>query len=381
MDFELPDDIRALQSSIREFCERRVKPHAREWDRTEKFPMEVVKELGSMGVMGIRVAEEYGGAGMGALAVAVAVEEVARYDGSLALTVASHNGLGTSHIRVFGNAEQKKKYLPKLATAEFLGAWGLTEPGSGSDAAGMKTTAVRKGDGWVLNGAKMFITQGTVGDVFVILALTEAAKRQKGITAFIVDKGQKGFSARPLHGKLGMKSSDTAELLLENVEVPDSQRLGELNQGFINTLQILDGGRITIGALSVGLGRGAIEESRRYALERTAFGQPIAEFQALRWMFADMKTEVDAARLLVHRAAALADQGRPYTREASMAKLFASEAATRACNKAVQIHGGYGYTREFPVERYLRDAKLCEIGEGTSEVQRSIIAREILKAS
>ncbi len=381
MNFELPDDIRALQSSIRDFCEKRVKPHAREWDRTEKFPMSVVKELGAMGVMGIRVAEEYGGAGLGALAVAVAVEEVARYDGSLALTVASHNGLGTSHIRVFGNAEQKKKYLPKLATAEFLGAWGLTEPGSGSDAAGMKTTAVKRGDTWVLNGAKMFITQGTVGDVFVILAVTEAAKKQKGITAFIVDKGQKGFSQRPIHGKLGMRSSDTAELLLENVEVPDSQRLGEVNQGFINTLQILDGGRITIGALSVGLGRGAIEESRRYALERTAFGQPIAEFQALKWMFADMKTEVDAARLLVWRAAAIADAGRPYTREASMAKLYASEAATRACNKAVQIHGGYGYTHEFPVERYLRDAKLCEIGEGTSEVQRSIIAREIFKVA
>ena len=381
MDFELPDDIRALQSSIREFCERRVKPHARDWDRTEKFPMEVIKELGSMGVMGIRVGEEYGGAGMGALAVAVAVEEVARYDGSLALTVASHNGLGTSHIRVFGNEVQKKKYLPRLATAEFLGAWGLTEPGSGSDAAGMKTTAVKQGDTWVLNGAKMFITQGTVGDVFVVLALTEPARKQKGITAFIVEKGQKGFSQRSIHGKLGMRSSDTAELILENVEVPDSQRLGEVNQGFINTLAILDGGRITIGALSVGLGRGAIEESRRYALERTAFGQPIAEFQALKWMFADMKTELDAARLLVHRAAALADAGRPYTREASMAKLFASEAATRACNKAVQIHGGYGYTHEFPVERYLRDAKLCEIGEGTSEVQRSIIAREILKAS
>jgi alkylation response protein AidB-like acyl-CoA dehydrogenase len=379
MDFELPDDIKALKSSIRDFCEKRVKPAAREWDRTEKFPLEIVKELGAMGVMGIRVPEEYGGAGMGALAVAVAVEEVARYDGSLALTVASHNGLGTSHIRVFGNDAQRKKYLPKLATAEALGAWGLTEPGSGSDAAGMKTTAVRKGEGWVLNGAKMFITQGTVGDVFVVLAVTEAAKKQKGITAFILEKGLKGFSQRPIHGKLGMRSSDTAELLLENVELPDSARLGELNMGFLNTLQILDGGRITIGALAVGLGRGAIEESITYAKDRTAFGQPIGEFQALRWMFADMQTEVDASQLLVWRAAAIADQGRPYTREASMAKLFASEVATRACNKAVQIHGGYGYTREFPVERYLRDAKLCEIGEGTSEIQRAIIARELFK--
>ncbi len=379
MDFELPESHRALKASLKEFCERRVKPYARDWDKDEKFPMEVVRELGQLGVLGMLVAEEYGGAAMDSLAVAVAVEEIARYDGSLALTVASHNGLGTSHVRVFGNEEQKRKYLPKLATGEWLGAWGLTEPGSGSDAAGMKTTAVRKGDKWILNGAKMFITQGTVGDVFVVLALTAAEKRQKGITAFILEKGMAGFSQRPIHGKLGMRSSDTAELIMEGVEVPDSQRLGEVDQGFIDTLKILDKGRITIGALAVGLARGALEESVRYARERTAFGQPIAEFQGLRWMFADMRTELEAARLLVHRAAFLADHGQPYTQQASMAKLFASEVATRACNKAVQIHGGYGYTREFPVERYLRDAKLCEIGEGTSEVQRSIIAREIFK--
>ncbi len=245
----------------------------------------------------------------------------------------------------------------------------------------MKTTAVRHGDSWVLNGSKMFITQGTVGDVFVILAITDREKRQKGITAFIVDKGAKGFSQKPIHGKLGMRSSDTAELVLENVEVPDSARLGELNHGFIDTLKILDRGRITIGALSLGLLRGALEESVRYSKDRQAFGQPISEFQALRFMMADMKTELEAARLLVHRAARLADAGRPYSQEASMAKLFASEVAMRGCNKAVQIHGGYGYTREFPVERYLRDAKLCEIGEGTSEVQRSIIARETFKAA
>jgi len=380
MDFELPEDVKALRQSVRDFCEKKVKPFARDWDREEKFPMAVVKELGSLGVLGIRVGESYGGAGMGSLAVAVAVEEVARYDGSLALTVASHNGLGSSHIRVFGNEEQKRKYLPKLATGEYLGAWGLTEPGSGSDAAGMKTTAVRQGDGWLLNGAKMFITQGTVGDCFVVLAVTSPAKKQKGITAFILERGLKGFGQRAIHGKLGMRSSDTAELLLENVVVPDSMRLGEVDMGFINTLQILDGGRITIGALAVGLGRGAIEESVRYAKDRQAFGQPIGEFQAIRWMFADMKTELDAAQLLVWRAAAIADAGRPYSKEASMAKLFASEAATRACNKAVQIHGGYGYTKEFPVERYLRDAKLCEIGEGTSEVQRMIIARNVFEA-
>ena len=380
MDLTLPESHRALQASLRDFCEEHVKPHARQWDHEEKFPASVVNALGELGALGILVSEEFGGAGMDSLAVAVAVEEIARYDGSLALTVASHNGLGTSHIRVFGNDAQRKHYLPKLATGEWLGGWGLTEPGSGSDAAAMKTTAVRRGDRWVLNGNKMFITQATVGQVFVVLALTEPDRRQKGITAFIVEKGVPGFSQRAIHGKLGMRSSDTGELILENVEVPDSQRLGELGMGFINTLQILDRGRITIGALSTGIARGALEESARYARERRAFGKPIADFEAIRWMLADMQTDLQAARLLVHRAAVLADQGRPYGREASMAKLFASEVANRACNKAVQIHGGYGYTREFPVERYLRDAKLCEIGEGTSEVQRTVISRELLKA-
>jgi alkylation response protein AidB-like acyl-CoA dehydrogenase len=379
MDLTLPESHRALQASLRQFCEENVKPHARAWDHEERFPAQVVQALGELGVLGILVGEEYGGAGMDALAVAIAVEEIARYDGSLALTVASHNGLGTSHIRVFGNDAQRRRYLPRLATGEWLGAWGLTEPGSGSDAAGMKTTAVPRGDGWVLNGSKMFITQGTVGQVFVVLALTEPEKRQKGITAFILERGMPGFSQRAIHGKLGMRSSDTAELIMESVQVPDSQRLGELGMGFVNTLQILDKGRITIGALSLGLARGALEESARYARERRAFGKPIGDFEAIRWMLADMQTEIQAARLLVHRAAVLADSGRPYGREASMAKLFASEVATRACNKAVQIHGGYGYTREFPVERYLRDAKLCEIGEGTSEVQRTVIARELLK--
>ncbi|HTS81251.1 MAG TPA: acyl-CoA dehydrogenase family protein [Myxococcaceae bacterium] len=379
MDLNLPESHRALQSSLREFCEERVKPHARQWDHDERFPADVVHALGELGALGILVSEEFGGAGMDSLAVAVAVEEIARYDGSLALTVASHNGLGTSHIRVFGDDAQRRRYLPKLASGEWLGAWGLTEPGSGSDAAGMKSTAVRKGDHWVLNGSKMFITQGTVGQVFVVLALTEAERRQKGITAFILERGMPGFSQRAIHGKLGMRSSDTGELIMENVEVPDSQRLGQPGMGFVNTLQILDRGRITIGALSTGLARGALEESARYAGERRAFGKPIADFEAIRWMLADMQTEIQAARMLVHRAAVLADRGRPYGREASMAKLFASEVATRACNRAVQIHGGYGYTREFPVERYLRDAKLCEIGEGTSEVQRTVIARELLK--
>lgn len=380
MELQLPESHRALQASLKAFCEEQVKPHAREWDKTEAFPRAAVSELGKLGVLGILVGEEYGGAGMDALAMAVAVEQIARYDGSLALTVASHNGLCSSHIRLFGNEAQKKKYLPKLASGEWLGAWGLTEPASGSDASGLKTTAVRKKDGgWVLNGAKMFITQGSVGDVFVILALTSPEKRQKGITAFVVERGAKGFSQKPIHGKLGMRSSDTAELILEEVEVPDTQRVGELDRGFIDTLTILDRGRISIGALALGLGFGALEAAVNYAKDRQAFGQPIGEYQALRWMLADSRTELEAARLLVYRSATLADQGHPITREAAMGKLMASEAATRACNRAVQIHGGYGYTREFPVERFLRDAKLCEIGEGTSEIQRMVISREVLK--
>jgi alkylation response protein AidB-like acyl-CoA dehydrogenase len=326
------------------------------------------------------VPEELGGAGLDTLSVAAVVEEVARWDGSLALTVAAHNGLGTSHLLRFGSEELRKRYIPDIAAGKKLAAWALTEPGSGSDAAGMRSTAVRKGAGWVLNGTKMFITQGNVGDVFVVLALTEPGKRQKGITAFLLEKGMKGFSQRPLHGKLGMRSSDTAELIFEDVHVPDAQRIGEVNGGFVDTLKILDKGRITIGALAVGLGRGALEESVAYAREREAFGKPIADFQALRFMMADMATELDAARLLVWRAALLADQGKPYTSEAAMGKLFASEAACRAAAHGVQIHGGYGYTREFMVERIYRDVKLCTIGEGTSEVQRLVIARDLLKA-
>jgi alkylation response protein AidB-like acyl-CoA dehydrogenase len=379
MDFQLPESHRTLKEQLRAFCEAKVKPFAREWDKSETFPHQVVRELGEMGVLGILVSEEYGGAGMDALAVAVAVEEIARYDGSLALTVASHNGLGSSHLRVFGSEAQRKKYLPKLATGEYLGAWGLTEAGSGSDAASMKTRAVKKGDRWVINGSKMWITQGTVGSTWVVLAVTDPEKKQHGITAFVLEKGTKGFSQRPIHGKMGMRSSDTAELVFEDVEVPDEQRVGEVNHGFIDTLKILDRGRITIGALSVGLGRGAIEEASRYARERSAFGHPIADFQAIKWMLADSHTEITAARHLVHRSALLASTDRSYNREASMAKLFASEAAARACNRAIQIHGGYGYTNEFPVERYWRDNKLCEIGEGTSEVQRMVISRQLLR--
>ncbi len=380
MDFELNESQRKLVAMVRDFCVREVKPHAQEWDRDERFPREVVDQLGELGLLGMTVPEELGGSALDSVSVASVVEEVARWDGSLALTVASHNGLGTSHLLKFGSDDLRKRYIPDIAAGKKLAAWGLTEPGSGSDAAGMRTSAVRKDKGWVLNGAKMFITQGTVGDVFVVLALTDPDKRQKGVTAFLLEKGMKGFSQRALHGKLGMRSSDTAELVLEDVFVEDWRRIGEAGGGFVDTLKILDKGRITIGALSVGLGRGALEESVLYSKERKAFGKPIADFQALRWMMADMATELDAARLLVFRAADLADQGKTFTQEAAMAKLFASEAACRAAASGVQIHGGYGFTKEFLVERIYRDVKLCTIGEGTSEIQRMVIARELLKA-
>ncbi len=378
MDFELPEELREIQRTVRELCLEEVVPHARAWDEAETFPREVVRRIGELGLLGIAVPEAYGGAGLGALATAAVVEEVAVHDGSLALTVASHNGLGQGHLLRFGTEAQKQRWLPPLARGERLAAWGLTEPGSGSDAAALRTTAVRRGDGWVLNGSKTFITQGTVGDTFVVLALTDPAKKQHGITAFVLEKGMPGFTQRAIHGKLGMRSSDTAELHFDGVEVDDDRRLGEVDEGFLDTLKILDRGRITIGALAVGLHRGALEASRAYALDRKTFGKPIAEHQAIAFMLADMATELAAARLLVHRAAVLCDAGQPFGREAAMAKLFASEAAMRATTKAIQIHGGYGYTRDFPVERGFRDAKLCEIGEGTSEVQRMVIARSLL---
>jgi alkylation response protein AidB-like acyl-CoA dehydrogenase len=379
MDFQLSEHHELLRKTVREFARTEVLPHARHWDEEERFPKEIVPRLAELGLLGIRIPEEYGGSGMDMQSYAICVEEIARADGSLALTVASHNGLGTGHILAFGTEAQKKKYLPKAARGEWLAAWALTEPGSGSDSAGLRTTARRDGDKWILNGTKMFITQGSVGGFCVVLARTNPdVAKQKGITAFIVEHGTKGFSASKHLEKLGCRSSDTVELTLEDVVVPDEQRLGEVDHGFTDTMKILDRGRISIAAMAVGLGFGALEMAISYAKDRKQFGKPIAEFQAIQWMLADMKTELDAAQLLTYRAAWLADQGRPFTKEASMAKLFASEAASRACNKALQIHGGYGYTREFHVERHLRDAKICEIGEGTSEVQRLVIAKHIL---
>jgi alkylation response protein AidB-like acyl-CoA dehydrogenase len=339
-----------------------------------------VPKLAELGLLGIRIPEEYGGAGMDTLAYAICVEECARVDGSLALTVASHNGLGTGHILAFGNDAQKQRYLPKAASGEWLAAWALTEPGSGSDSSAMKTTAVRDGDDWVLNGTKMFITQGSVGGFCVVLARSNKdVPAQRGITAFIVDQGTKGFSASKKLEKYGCRSSDTVELTLENVRVADSQRLGDVDQGFYNTMSILDRGRISIAAMALGLGRGALGMALGYAKDRQAFGKPIAEYQAIQWMLADAATTLDASELLIQRAAMLCDRGEPYSREAAMAKLFASEAATKACNDALQIHGGYGYTREFDVERHLRDVKICEIGEGTSQVQRMVIAKHLLR--
>ena len=379
MNLDLPESHLEIQRTVREFCEAEVKPHARRWDDEERFPLDTVRKLGELGFLGMAVPEEYGGAGLDPLAIAVVVEELARFDGSLALTVASHNGLGTGHILRFGTQEQRRRYLPDLASGRKLAAWGLTEPGSGSDASALRTTAVRQGTGWLLNGSKTFITQGTVGDTYVVLASTTPERKQKGITAFVLEKQVRGFTQRAIHGKLGMRSSDTAELFLEDVGISDEHRLGQVDHGFLDTLEILDRGRITIGALAVGLARGALEEARAYARERQAFGKPIAQFQAIAFMLADMATEVAAARLMVHRAALLAGAGAPFTTAAAQAKLFASEVAMRATSKAIQVHGGYGYTKDFPVERYYRDAKLCEIGEGTSEIQRMVIARAVLR--
>jgi alkylation response protein AidB-like acyl-CoA dehydrogenase len=378
MDIELNEHQHMLVSTVRKFCEEKVKAQARAWDKHETFPAEVVRELGHMGLLGVCQPEEVGGSGLGYTELALVCEEIGRYDGSLALTVASHNGLGTGHLATFGSKAQKDKFLPKLAKGEILGAWGLTEPGSGSDAAGMRTTAVKKGAHWILNGAKMFITQGTVAGCYVVLAVTDKEQRHKGVTAFMLEPGMKGFTTRKLHDKMGMRASDTAELVFDNVEVPEENVVGEVGQGFIDTMKILDRGRITIAAIGCGIIRGSLEEGLRYSKDRQAFGKPISDFQAIQWKLANMATDYDASRLLTLRAASLADKKMPFSKEASIAKLFSSEAAMRASTEAIQIHGGYGYTQEFPVERYLRDAKLLEIGEGTSEVQRMVIARHVL---
>jgi alkylation response protein AidB-like acyl-CoA dehydrogenase len=379
IDFELSEDQRVLQASVREMCERVIIPNARRWDEEERFPHEVVPALGEMGLFGMQIPEAYGGAGMKFHDYVIALEEVAHADASVGLTMASHNSLCTGHIYLASNEAQKQKYLPRLASGKALGAWGLTEPGSGSDAGAARTRAVRKGKGWSITGTKTFITQGSVAEIYVVLASTSPEKKAKGLTAFIIERGTPGFRTGKRIEKMGLHASDTTELVLEEVEVGDEQRLGEMDQGFFDTLKILDKGRIGIGAWSIGIGRAAFEAAKKYAKERVQFDKPIGEFQAIQHMLADMATELDAARLLVWRAAWMQDQGRRTTAESSIAKYYAARATMRACNAAVQIHGGYGYTREFDVERYMRDAKLAEIGEGTNEVQKMVIARELLR--
>ncbi len=379
LGFDLSEDHKLIQESIRDFVEQRVAPTVMERDESCEFPHDIVNELAEMNMLGIYHEEKYGGAGFDTVSFAIVLEEIARWDASLALTVASHTSLCSAHIALAGTESQKLKYLSQLTTGKALGAWALTEPGSGSDASNMKTTAVKKGDKWVLNGSKIFITQGSVGSIYVVLAMTERSKGAKGISAFIVEKGMKGFSHGPKLKKLGMNSSDTTEIYMEDVILPEENLLGEINHGFIDTMKILDGGRIGIGSIAVGIARGAFEESGNYAMERAQFGKPIGQNQAIQWKIVDMGVNIEAARLLVQRAAWLKDQGRPYTREASVAKLFASEMCTQACLEAIQIHGGYGYTKEYHVERFLRDAKLLEIGEGTSEVQRMVLSRHYMK--
>jgi hypothetical protein len=351
----------------------------RRWDEASEFPLDVVKKLGGMGLLGIIFPPEYGGAGLSYVDYALAIEELSAADGSLGLTVAAHNSLATNHIFLAGTEEQRKKYLPQLASGSWLGAWALTEPGSGSDASNARTTAVKRDDGYVLNGSKNFITNGRYADVIVVIAVTDKTKGTHGLSAFVVEKGTKGFRPGKKEDKLGLRASDTSELIFEECEIPEENLLGAEGEGFIDAMRVLDGGRISIAALSLGIARGALDAALGYVKERRQFGKAIAEFQGIQWKLADMATELDAARLLTQRAAVLKDAGRIVTRESSMAKLFASEAAVRICNETVQLFGGYGFIKDYPAEKFYRDVKLCTIGEGTSEIQRMVIAREILK--
>ena len=378
MNFDLTEDQQQIKMSVREFAEGEIGPHVREWDEQQKFPVELVPKLAEQGFMGVIFPEEYGGAGMGYVEYVTIIEELSRVDGSVGISVAAHNSLCSNHIFLFGTEEQKRKYLVPLASGEKLGAWGLTEPQAGSDASGTRTTAARRGDGWVVNGSKNFITHAIHGDTCVAMASTDRAMRSKGITAFIFEKGTPGFGPGRKEDKLGLRASETASIVLEDCFVPDANRLGPEGLGFIQAMQILDGGRISIAALAVGIAQGAYESAVRYSKERQQFGQPISNFQAIQFKLADMATQIEAARLLTLRAAYLKDEGRRVTKESSMAKLYASEVAVKVSEEAIQIHGGYGYTKDYPPEKFWRDSKLCTIGEGTSEIQRIIIAKQIL---
>jgi len=378
MDFNLSEQELAVQKLARDFARNEIAPHVMKYDESQEFPMEIAKKLGDIGFLGIIFPEEYGGSGFSTIEYAIIVEEISKVDPSMGLTIAAHNGLCTNHIFSYANDELKKKYLPDLTTGKKLGAWGLTENVSGSDAAGMATTAERKNGHYIINGSKLFITHGNVGETAVVTAVTDKSKHKNGISAFILEKGWKGFKTGKKENKLGMRSSDTAELLFENVEVPAENLIGEEGQGFKQCMQILDGGRIAIAALSLGIAQGALDASLKYSKERKQFGKSLSEFQGIQFKLSDMATEADAARLMIYKAAWMKDKGMNINLSAAMAKLYASEIATKATNEAIQIHGGYGFIKDFPVEKLYRDVKLMTIGEGTSEVQKMVIARNIL---
>jgi alkylation response protein AidB-like acyl-CoA dehydrogenase len=378
MDFRLTEEQDLLRRTVREFAESEIRPYVIEWDEAQQFPMDLVPKLASLGLMGVQFSEEYGGAGLSAVDYCICIEELARVDPAVALSVAAHNGLCSSHIAMFGSEAQKRQYLPRLTSGEVLGAWGLTESGAGSDAAAMRTTAVKQGNCWIINGTKAFITHARVGGIVVAVAVTDRTRGHRGISAFVIEQGTPGMTAGKKENKLGMRASDTSELIFQDCRVPAGQLLGEEGQGFINTLQVLDAGRIGIAALAVGLAQGAYEAARSYAKERRQFGQPLSAFQAIQWKLADNATRIEAARLLTYRAAYLKDTGKRTTRESSMAKLYSGEIAVKAADDCVQIHGGYGFVKDYPAEKYFRDVKLVTIGEGTSEIQRLVIARQLL---
>ena len=379
MDFQLTEEQQQLRRSVREFAEREILPNVMKWDEAGEFPLATIKQLGKLGLMGVVFPPELGGAGMGYVEYVTAVEELSRVDGSVGIIVAAHTSLCANHIFLAGNEEQKRKYLPRLASGEFIGAWGLTEPGSGSDAGSARMSAVRNKHGWILNGTKTFCTNGHYADALVVIAVTDRAAHTHGLSAFIVEKGTKGFRPGKKENKLGLRASDTAELIFEDCLIPMENLVGAEGNGFIDAMRVLDGGRISIAALSLGMAQGAYEAALNYSKQRKQFGRAISDFQAIQWKLADMATEIEAARLLTMRAASMKDAGMKTTLESSMAKLYASEVAVRCANEGVQIHGGYGFIKDYPAEKFYRDVKLCTIGEGTSEIQRMVIARQILK--
>jgi hypothetical protein len=378
LDFQFTDEQQDLRRTVRQFAEKEILPHVMEWDEASQFPLDTVKELGRLGLMGMVYPAELGGAGMGYIEYVIAIEELSRVDGSVGIIVAAHTSLCSNHIYLAGNDEQRRKYIPKLASGEWIGAWGLTESGSGSDAGGARCAAVKKGNKWVLNGSKTFITNGHYADVMVVIAVTDKTAHTHGLSAFVVEKGTKGFRAGKKENKLGLRASDTSEMIFEDCEIPAENLLGHEGHGFVDAMRVLDGGRISIAALGLGMAQGAYESALKYSKERKQFGKTISEFQAIQWKLADLAVEIDAARLLTNRAAWMKDNHMKSTLESSMAKLYTSEVAVKAANEAVQIHGGYGFIKDYPAEKFYRDVKLCTIGEGTSEIQRLVIARQIL---